>query len=71
MLKAFLFSSTRAIWQALEIYAAVSQSKQDKEKSTYTGAHVSDHISRDHRAIFKLQLRGNRERLNLVTPDDT
>ena len=23
---------------------------------------MSDHISRDHRAIFKLQLRGERER---------
>ena len=71
MLKGLLFSSIQAIWQVLEIHAAVSQSKRDKEKSTYTGAHMSDHISRDHRAIFKLQLRGERDTLYLVTPDDT
>lgn len=31
------------------------------KKITYTGAHVSDHISRDHWAIFKFQLRRERE----------
>lgn len=71
MLKALPFSSIQAIWQVSEIHAAVSQSKRDKEKSTYAGAPVSDHISRDHRAIFKLQLRGERETLNLATPNDT
>lgn len=35
--------------------------KGQRKKSTYTGAHVSDHISRDHWAIFKLQLRRERE----------
>lgn len=62
MLKAFLFSSIQAIWQVLEIHAVVSQSKRDKGKSTYAGAHMSDHISRDHRAVFKLQLAGEREK---------
>lgn len=62
VLKALLSSSIQTIWQLLEIHAAVSQSKKgQRKKSTYTGAHVSDHISRDHWAIFKLQLRRKRE----------